>query len=128
MTATMTTYDFVRQIASDRTCETTNALMEQKNAIFDRVNYAAEPEHFALAFDYLKLVTPLWKSLSYGYKARELADQLVIRLYLFLRDFKETRDTIRRGTSKRNFIEGKIRLMDTIFTDVCIYRDALPIR
>lgn len=63
-----------------------NALVGQKNDLICLINYANDGTELAFAERTLRMLSPMWHALGYGYKTRELRQRIVSRANELLAD------------------------------------------
>lgn len=85
----------------DNTTETQNALMEMKDIILSRINSAEDAESLRRAHADLYLVSRLWESLDYGYKAVELREAVRIRARALIKSEDEYLSGCRKNCKTR---------------------------
>ena len=118
----MTTYEMVERQSAGRECEVGNALVHQKNKLLERIDLCREPEEFRNVMEKLELLAPLWKTLRYGYKTREVYDRLINRMYRIIDEEKDLLRGERKNSRARTMAENAIKIIDNLIADCCIAR------
>jgi hypothetical protein len=121
-TQSMTTYDLARIQGAGPSAEVENALVGQKDGLLDRLGRCDDADDFAALLAQLAFAAPLWGSLGYGYKVKEIATLAVNRMYARLAEARDVRDGCRRGTSRRYSWDQEVGRLDGLITDACLMR------
>lgn len=85
-----------------------NALVSQKDNLLGLINAATEVEHLEDAKQLLDFVSPLWRSLDYSYKVREISLRIYTKADVMLSQEEEYLSTCRKNCKTRGITENTI--------------------
>ena len=110
----MTTYELAAKQASARTASMTNALVEQKDTLLNKIKSATDSVELQAALDLLHLFGNVWRAADYGYKIGEVQSAIDDRAWCLVKDNEEFLEGERKNSRHRNTTEAEIRKLHQI--------------